>query len=384
MPEIKRKQELIKGEEKINSFLFSEFSGTLILAMSIGFANVNGDDDPILRRMRAIMGVFIGIYLSKKISGPFLNPAVFVMILDLKQLPLHKKYKFHFLASEFAGGILGAILTYCLNMGRIKPFLVQSNEQIITGCLGEFIASFAFFLLILAHIDPEYFTIKDIIISSWVITAGLACGSSLGSNLSSASMNPAIAFGNCLIGFINTGEFFRIKYVWIYLSFPVLAALMVNQFYVQVMKFGINPYINNDKNEALAVAAFKSGLITKESFRRFSMKILPEEVHPSDVLGEVDYQIQHIEIEFNNYNNNFDFKESFRKRQVRENRIITENPNTYGSPIRIFDHKNSDHDKSNYFCESASRLSIDLKAVDSPKNLNIDQEIIRLKSITHK
>lgn len=268
------KEEPIKGEDKINSLLFSEFLGTFILAISIGFANVNDDESKVLRRMKAVMGVFIGIFLSKKISGPFLNPAVFIMILDLKKLALHKKYKFQFILSECLGGILGAILTYTLNMGKLKAVSISSDSQIISGCIGEFISTFFFFLLILAHIDPEFFTNKDIIVSSWVITAGLVCGSSLGSNLSNASMNPAIAFGNCFIGYINTGEFYRIKYVWIYILFPIFAALMVNKFYVDLMKFGDNPYTHENKGhpETCPTNALVNVGLTKESFRMEMMQ----------------------------------------------------------------------------------------------------------------
>jgi len=264
----------IIGEQKIRSLLFSEFFGTLILAMSIGFANVNDDESKILRRMKSLMGVFMGIYLSKKISGPFLNPAVFIMILDLKKLPIHKKYKFHFILSECLDGILGAILTYTLNMGKLKAVSIDSDAHIINACIGEFISTFAFFLLIVAHIDPEYFTIKDIVVSSWVITAGLACGSSLGGNLSNASMNPGIAFGNCIVGFINTGEFYRIKYLWIYIFFPIFAALMVNSFYIHIMKFGDNPYTyknqgHPDTNPSQALIYLN---MTRDQFRLHMMK----------------------------------------------------------------------------------------------------------------
>ena len=90
--------------------------------------------------------------------------------------------------------------------------------------------------------DPDFQTSREAVYSTFSVFCGIGCGCALGGNLSGASMNPSNAIAALLVAFLNTGNH---EYLLIgvgYFVTPILAAISVANFYIEVIKNGENPF----------------------------------------------------------------------------------------------------------------------------------------------
>ena len=213
-------------EKKLKQILFAEFFGSFLLAISSTFAGLNEHDSRCTKFLKSLSIIFLAIFLNRKISGPSLNPGTYIMGWALKKQKFQKKYFPHFLITQIISASIGYCFVYTITRGKIKHVSIADDNQIINACIGEFIGSFLFYLVILICIDPENDYGKDDFRFTFVITNSIGCGYAIAGHLSHASMNPANAMGNCIVWYFITGDIKKFRYMWIYIIFPILLLIM--------------------------------------------------------------------------------------------------------------------------------------------------------------
>jgi len=234
-------------DEKLIDILIAEFIGTFLVAIVTGFSYIDQSETLILKEFKNFLGIFLAIYLMRKISGAFYNPGVFIMFLKLKNSKFYKKHFSSYLMTQCLGSVFGYLFFNYFSNGNIY-MLTDLNVISFQICfIGEFISTFVFYLVILSISDPEFNLGNDYTISTIGITCGIGAGSAVGGNLSGAGMNPAIGFGSCFVAYLNTA---KVKYLLlglIYFITPILAGFVVAVFYINIIKNRKNPFLIKNK-----------------------------------------------------------------------------------------------------------------------------------------
>lgn len=214
---------------------FAEFIGTFILAVSIEFITVYGEDSQSSTLFAILGGFFVAITLTREISGGHINPGV-TLTVYLAEPDEGKRNEISntmwmYVVAQTAGAVSAALLGLILyneNIFRLAPHLqTYSSEAFILEMLGSTI----FYSLILIQGDKDAQLCSDKTTSTLTITCGLAAGIAMSGNVSGAGLNPAIGFGFNFGRLLTTGKIEECKFLWVYLFGPVLGAYLASSFY---------------------------------------------------------------------------------------------------------------------------------------------------------
>ena len=85
-----------ESEEKIITILSAEFTRTFLIALSTSCTQLNPDDTTFLKTFKSLTGIFLAIYLMRKISSNF-NPSVTLMFWYIKNSKFLNKFIFQYL-----------------------------------------------------------------------------------------------------------------------------------------------------------------------------------------------------------------------------------------------------------------------------------------------
>lgn len=94
-------------------------------------------------------------------------------------------------------------------------------------------------MYVLLHmIGTDYSTrlSQDDLLNSFTMAAALGAAIVWGKNVSGACYNPAVGLFINLIGLFNSGKGAELEYVWIYLAFPFVGALLSVLFHEFIFK----------------------------------------------------------------------------------------------------------------------------------------------------
>ena len=237
---------MVEIQENINKILIAEFTGTFLIALSNCLPHLNQEESIITRTFQLLTGIFLAIFIMRKISSYF-NPAVYFMFYKLKNTEFLLNNMPSIFLYQCLGGILGYYFVYKISNGKLFNLCI-TNNNIVSICVGEFFCSFLFYLLIVVNADKENNLTQDPVISTIEIACGIGLGNAIGGKLSNAGMNPAIALGSSFVSYIHTGDIKDLRNLWIYILFPMLAGVMAKYFYVEIMKNGKNSFdeLNNN------------------------------------------------------------------------------------------------------------------------------------------
>ncbi|MFD0903832.1 MIP/aquaporin family protein [Actinomadura sediminis] len=223
----------------------AEFAGTMILIL-FGLAVVAqvaaagiGDHDSIAWAWG--LGVTLGVYVSARISGGHINPAVTVALAVFKGFPWRKVLPF--IAAQTLGAFVAALLVrwnYTEVLHAFDPGLTQKsqfvfstmpgNGELPVGMWGGFrdqvIGTAILLFLVLALTDlrnsPPLANMTPFIIGLVVVAIGMAWGTNAG-----YAINPARDFGPRLAQFLTGyGEAWRDQYGDLYFWVPIAGPLI--------------------------------------------------------------------------------------------------------------------------------------------------------------
>ena len=164
----------------------------------------------------AVFGLIVAamIYIFGSISGAHFNPAVTVSFAIAKKF--EKKEIIPYIICQFVGGFLASVVLKILfENNELLGATIPSNSN-FQAFGTEIFITFGLMLLILkiSSTDLKYKFIAPIAIGLYITIAAFFAGPICG-----ASMNPARSFGPA----IASGH---LEQLWIYLTAPVLGAIM--------------------------------------------------------------------------------------------------------------------------------------------------------------
>lgn len=209
---------------------FSELIGTFILSSTLNFMTIyQSDGKQVTSVIEIMIGFFIAIQVSRKISGGHINPAV-TLALYLYQTPEDRKKIENnikeYLCGQMVGGFLSPVLSNIM-FGHI--LIISPNANFLVAFIMETIGGSVFYLIILFQACPKQnLTGNDDVVSSLVIAAGLGSGIALAGNNSGAGLNPAISISQNIVALYKTGDTRSIKYTIIYILAPLCGSYLAN------------------------------------------------------------------------------------------------------------------------------------------------------------
>lgn len=230
-------------EKRLSEILIAEYFGTILIALFTGFSFNEQTEFISLKLLKDLIGIFLAIFLMRKISCAYFNPGVFIMFLQLKNSAFYKKHILSYIMAQCLGATSGFLLYTFLTLGRISVPCDINQISFQTCFVGEFISSFVFYLLIIIMADPDYAISEDYVHSIVSVMCGIGCGYALGFNLSGSSMNPSNGIASLFVAFLNTANVRYLFIGFVYFTAPILAGISVAKFYVDFIKNGENPFL---------------------------------------------------------------------------------------------------------------------------------------------
>lgn len=223
-------------------FFIGELIGTYILSSSINFMSdysVNPNGKVFL--LEIIVGFLIAVQVSRKLSGAHLNPGVsLTLYLNLSSEEKEAQYDKYIerLIGQVAGGLISPLLSNFLIKNSVV--LTASEEaNYFTAFLMEMLGSSLFYSVILFQSRKEFnLTDGDEVVSSIVVSLGLAGGISIAGNESGAGLNPVISISQNLITFIKTKDLMTLKHLPIYIVAPLAASYLTNSLLFYMKDYG--------------------------------------------------------------------------------------------------------------------------------------------------
>ena len=212
----------------------AEFIGTAVLVtFGCGVAATNGFGTGFVGIALAFGFVIVAMaYSIGNISGCHINPAVSIAMLIRKQLT--PKEFFAYIASQFLGGIAGALILYalfiCCNVSPTDLGLGTNGFEgasavgiSMTGAfIAEIVLTFVFVLSICGVTSKPAFG----------NVAGLVIGFSLtlvhlfGLPLTGTSVNPARSFGPALVALCTGVNPMAMLQVWVFIVAPLVGGAL--------------------------------------------------------------------------------------------------------------------------------------------------------------
>ena len=204
--------------------VYSEFFMTFLLTLFVGSGLclngiTGGNVGSVEIASMAGLSVFLGVWLTGRISGAHLNPAVSLALWIQEELGLEELIAYW--VSQFAGGLAAALLLrlFFPMESEASVLLPASGMGYLPAFVAETLFTFLFVLVILLH-PPAVDTTSWFALSvSTGMTYGIGVLITL--HISGGSLNPARSLGPAL-------AHLDFESLWIYLTAPFLGALLAS------------------------------------------------------------------------------------------------------------------------------------------------------------
>lgn len=171
------------------------------------------------------LSVMVMIVVFGRLSGAHFNPAVTVAFIAVRKFPVSEGPAYAF--SQFAGGIVAALMAYLI-FGHASGAHVP-NEPVVWKAFGmEAIVGAMLMATIIGVVSGEK---THPFIPAIAIGAAVVLGVLIAGPFSGGSMNPARSLGPAL--FVGGPA---VTSIWIYLSAPVLGAVLAALLYEWLAK----------------------------------------------------------------------------------------------------------------------------------------------------
>ena len=180
----------------------TEFIGTFGLVFTVGCAVMSGSTLAPLAIGAALM---VLVYAGAHISGAHYNPAVTLGVFLRGKMPRDDIVPY--LIAQFVAAFLAAWLAkFTMHPGVIQALSTSGAHAIFSALFAEFFFTFA-----LVYVVLNVATSKDQPGNQFfglAIGFIFAAGSFAVGVVSGAAFNPALAFGDMLMGLLNWGNFY--------------------------------------------------------------------------------------------------------------------------------------------------------------------------------
>lgn len=199
--------------------IIAEFLGTFILVfVGTGAIVVNGVSDGAVSHVGISLTfglvVLALIYAIGDISGAHINPAVTIAFVAARRFEMRRAIPY--IASQCAGAIAASLMLRLMfpaheSLGATRP----SGDWIQSFVMETILTFILMFVILCVSTGPK----EKGIMAGIAIGAVIAMEALFAGPVSGASMNPARSLGPALISM-------RLDVLWIYLTAPVLGALL--------------------------------------------------------------------------------------------------------------------------------------------------------------
>ena len=125
---------------------------------------------------------------------------------------------------------------------------VIDDDKIFQALLIEIVGSFAYTLIYMISTDPKTKLTKDDVLNSLVIASSLALVILWGKIPSGGCFNPAAGLFLNLVKLFDTKEGEELKYVWIYIIFPLVGSFLSVVFHEFVFKNALESAGSDNKS----------------------------------------------------------------------------------------------------------------------------------------
>ena len=248
--------------------LFAEFLGTMILILfGVGVvAQVVTTPDGSLGDHDSIawawgIGVILGVYVSARISGGHINPAVTIAFATFAGFPWRKVLPY--CLAQTAGAFVAALIVrvaYADLIAKVDPQHTIDSQGIFSTLpgngvdgvgiptaffdqvVGTAILVFVVFALITAANNAPQANLAPVVIGLLVVGIGMAWGANAG-----YAINPARDFGPRLASFITGYETAwldqnGVVYFWLPIVAPIIGGLIGGAMW----RFLVQPYLPSE------------------------------------------------------------------------------------------------------------------------------------------
>lgn len=213
--------------------LVFEFLGTVLLSLLYHNFSVGAGD-----KAGFLLGIFILLIFSAKISGSHYNPAVtlaFMLRRDTGRFSrlLGIAYIIFQFIGAFCGVLLGFLFTYLSGTLTLANGASSIGQGIVSEALGTFFLTF----LYLTQTEEQTKLSKDPAITTLIIASSYLAALLFTSppDLALSCLNPAIGVATTIVmTFKNNTD--GIEYIWIYGLFPFVGSITAVIFHELVFK----------------------------------------------------------------------------------------------------------------------------------------------------
>ncbi|KAL6058295.1 Porin [Balamuthia mandrillaris] len=197
-----------------------EFIGTFFLVFSIAMNVTTGN---VFAPFGIGLTLVILVFFGGHISGAHYNPAVtFAVRLSGRGAISNRDTAIYFVA-QVLGGFFAALLVWGLLKHTFHPAPGHSFDW-YHACTVEFLWTFVLASVVLnvaTTTSQENNSFFGLAIGSTVLAGAITLG-----GVSGAVFNPAVGLGTTIVDAIHLNDGDALKYIWIYLIFPMLGGGM--------------------------------------------------------------------------------------------------------------------------------------------------------------
>lgn len=217
--------------------LVYEFIGTTLLCALITnyYNQIQYDKDSVRDNVGLLLGMFVIILFSARISGSHYNPCITAsyMVGNVRHGNFNRYLGFLYIAAQMAGGLLGAAFGKIFaGSQEVALDLTIDSSDFLQQVVLEMMGSFFLVFMYLSSTDPKTKFTKDaaiqtIILSGAYLGAMLLAGSKL-KILKASPVNPAIAIG---VFFFNGFDSKNFKTLIIFVTAPLAGSFLALLFF---------------------------------------------------------------------------------------------------------------------------------------------------------
>ena len=201
-----------------------------------------------------LMGTFVLIMFSARISGSHFNPIITFsyMIGNVRQGKFDRILGFFYIAAQFAGAAVGGLFSAIL-FGGVDPKVVLSVDtaRMGSGILGETLGSFLMVFMYLCSTEEKTKFTKDSVIQTMILASSYLAAMKLsGANVTAIGLspvNPAVATFVLLTFYPGQGDGW--KSIWIFLIFGFLGSFCAFMFFRFIYKTTADTIADIDAEE---------------------------------------------------------------------------------------------------------------------------------------